>query len=296
MPYIVSPHHYADPYRAGFFGAAHPSLVRVYLVLAGFLLALHAPASAQESHRHVDSSHNDGLHFSHPLVAESPSPDTKIRFDYALLDVDGAGPQATVSTFRLEAEYAFYRVFSVEVDVPYTWLDPEQGSSRSNLDNVQVGLKFANFAFEERGLLLGYGIEFGFPTGDSGEGIGSGHIFEIEPFLDVGYKWRDIEVVAFTEFGIPTNQEEGEEVETELGYNVSALYHFSSGLQGLIEVDGESVLSGEESGESLVNISPGIKIRPLPLRELILGLSVGVPVSEIDQFDTRVRVSVFYHF
>ena len=36
---------------------------------------------------HVGESHRDkGLHFSHPLISESPSPDTKIRLDYFFLD------------------------------------------------------------------------------------------------------------------------------------------------------------------------------------------------------------------
>ena len=70
-----------------------------------------------------------------------------------------------------------------------------------------------------------------------------------EPFFNIGFTQGDWELVVFTTFGIPTNQEEGEDVDTELATNVSTLYHVNSRLQLLLEFDGESVLSGEESGE-----------------------------------------------
>ncbi|MFQ5714664.1 MAG: helix-turn-helix domain-containing protein [Candidatus Scalinduaceae bacterium] len=262
----------------------------------------HYPKLAKEGHSHIHEQsppHHAGLHFSHPLIAESPSPDTKVRLDYFYRDIDVDGEKARESTIRFEAEYAFHRAFSIEVDVPYTFLDPDRESENfSNLDTVEVALKFANFAFEEHNLLLGYGIEFGLPTGDEKEGIGSNNIFEFEPFLDIGYKWRNLEVVAFGTFGIPTNQDKdkGEEVETELGYNVSLLYHFTPRIQGLLELDGESVLSGDDDGDSVVNISPGIKFRPLADYDLIVGTGVSIPLSSKDEFDIRTILSIFYHF
>ena len=249
-------------------------------------------AAQEDGHHDGELSHHRGLHFSHPLISESPSPDTKVRLDYLYVDLgDGAG-----GTVRVEGEYAFDRVFSIEIDVPYSWLDPDQTASVSNVGTVDVGLKFANFAFEELGLLLGYGIEFGLPTGDDAKGIGSDHIFEVGPFFNLGYKRRRLELVGFVEFGIPTNQDAGEEIETDLGANLSALYHFSRRLQGLIELDGESVLSGDENGDDVLNVSPGIKLRPLAHQDLMVGLSVGFPVSDLEEFDARVLVSVFYHF
>jgi hypothetical protein len=241
-------------------------------------------------------SHDEGLHFAHPLIAESPSPDTKIRFDYFFRDIKSEGEDATENEVRVEAEYAFHRTFSVEVDVPFVFLDPKDGSSRENLKNVEIGLKFANFAFEEHNLLLGYGIEFGLPTGDDKKGIGSNNIFEIEPFLSLGYKWQGLEVVAFASFGIPTNQEEGEEVETELGYNLSFLYHLTPRVSGLLEFDGETVLSGDEEGETVANITPGIIFRPLANPNLAVGLGVSVPLSDEEEFDIQTTASVFYHF
>ena len=65
-------------------------------LMAGFL-SIPGFAQGQETATH-------DLHFSHPLVAESVSPDTKLRFDYLFRDEEGAGNRHTA---RVEGEYAF---------------------------------------------------------------------------------------------------------------------------------------------------------------------------------------------
>lgn len=118
----------------------------------------------------------------------------------------------------VDAEYAFHRTFSVHLEVPYALLNREEDDA-SDFGTTEVSFKFANYAFAERGLLLGYGIGFGLPTGDDERGIGSDHILELEPFLSAGYQTGDLEAISFVRFGIPTNQRREEPVETELGYN-----------------------------------------------------------------------------
>jgi hypothetical protein len=147
-------------------------------------------------------------------------------------------------------------------------------------------------------VLLGYGLELGLPTGDDEKGTGSSNLLELAPFLAVGYKHRKLELVSFLEFGIPTNQDEekGQEVETELGFNLSALYHASSRWQALLELDGEEVLSGEEEGHSVLNLTPGVKFQPVAGKSLLVGVGVSFPLSNEEDFDTRLVGSVFYHF
>lgn len=274
--------------------------------VAAVLLLASLPALAHEDDLLESLSHGDlpdhdppsghSLHFSHPLITESPSPDTKLRLDYFYRRLHAGEEKGREHTLRLEAEYAFHPAISVEVDVPYTFVDRAGESPRSRLDTVEVGLKLANFAFAEHGLLLGYGIEFGLPTGDDSRGIGSNHLFEVEPFLDLGYRWRDLEVVSFARFGIPTHQGGDEEVETELGYNLSFLYHVTPRVSGLIELDGETVLSGEEHGNTVVNLTPGIKVQPLPTRALDVGFGVSFPITGREEFEVRTVLSAFYHF
>jgi hypothetical protein len=120
------------------------------------------------------------LHFSHPLITESPSPDTKVRFDYFYQSFRDGVP-AGEHTPRVEFEYAFRPWISVETNVPYTFLRVEGQSQTSHTDNIEVALKVANLAIKERKLLFVYGLDLELPSGSDAKEIGSGHIFEVEP-------------------------------------------------------------------------------------------------------------------
>jgi len=268
-----------------------------------FLILLTANNNFLSAHE-GESHTKKGLHFSHPLISESPSPDTKIRLDYFFMDIEGESEEGEEEqggglknhTIRLEAEYAFSRNISIEVDAPYTFIDPEEGSGEDHFNNIEVGLKLASFIFEQYGLLLGGGIEFGIPTGDDAKGIGSDHIVEIEPFLSMGYKYNNFELVSFVSLGFPVNQDDGEDESDEFGYNVSLLYHLTNGIEALLEIDGEVALNGEEDGESVLNIDPGIKILPFNNKDIHIGFGVGFPLTEDEAFEYRLIGSLIYHF
>lgn len=273
--------------------------MRYYLFLGmPTLIVLLAFAGTASAHEHSSHSHDSKLHFSHPLVAESPSPDTKMRFDYFFANEPASAGEAGAErhTARFEGEYAFTPSFSIEVDLPYTFLDPDKGQSTDRLDNVGVGIKYANFTFDEHGLLLGGGIEFGLPTGNEEKGIGSNHVLEVEPFLDFGYKRDRLEVIGFTSFGLPQNENRENEADLELGWNLSTLYHVSPKLQVILEFDGQHVYGGEKDGVNIVNVTPGIKFRPIGDRNLQVGVGVSLPLTDDKEFHARPIVSVFYHF
>ncbi len=249
-----------------------------------------------KTHPHVHSHEEQSLHFSHPLITENPSPDTKLRFDYFVRDIDEDAQQATTQTFQFGGEYAFHRSFSFELTAPYTINNPEDGSTERNLDNTEVNFKFANFAFAEQNVLLGYGLEMGLPTGDDAEGIGSNNELEFEPYLNIGYKWRRLEVIAWSAFGIATNQDDGEDVETELAPNLSFLYHVTPRVSGLLEFDGETVLSGDEDGNTVINVTPGVKFKPFKESDLKIGVGISLPLTGREEFELRGVASAFYHF
>ena len=242
-------------------------------------------AVAQEDHDHTSNHEQhevDGLHFSHPLIAESVTPDTKLRIDHQFMDLSD-GDQINVG--NLETEYAFFRSFSIEAGLPYSYTDGEFG-------NLEVALKFANFALEIAGILLGYGVEFGFPTAG---GLLEAE-WEIAPFLNIGVRSGELELVAWGIVGVPFSQEEGEEIETEIEFNLSALYHVSPRFEALLELDGAGGISGDSVGEDVVNLSPGVRFQPLPNGPLVIGSSIGIPLTNEEQFTTRWTTSVFWHF
>jgi len=74
------------------------------------------------------------------------------------------------------------------------------------------------------------------------------------------------------------------------------LYHITDYLEGIIEFDGETVLSGEEEGESVLNMNSGIKIAPFNNKDIKIGVGAGFPVTRDEEFKYRIVASLFYHF
>jgi len=263
--------------------------------LALTLVVLPTSGTAHEAHHHNEKA----LHFSHPLISESPSPDTKIRLDYKFESKPGKEEEqagARVSTINLEGEYAFNKSFSVEVNIPYSFRDSEEDSITDNTGNVEIAFKYANYTFEEKGLLLGGGLEFGLPTGNTGKEIGSSHVLEIAPFLNFGYRHDPFELVGFVKFGFPINENTDDETDLELGWNLSLLYQANEDIQLLLELDGEHVYNGEEDGHEVVNITPGVKYQPFAQGRFQVGAGVSFPLTEDKEFYVMPVISAFYHF
>lgn len=303
--------------------------VRVGLAAIALMAASSHGTRAQETHVHEDGTAHvhQGLHFTHPLIAESVSPDTKVRLDVQHFELaDGDVENSAV----LEAEYAFHRSFSIEVALPYSFSASEAG-------NLSATFKFANYAFEDAGILLGSGVEIAVPTNGTPEPEGlpvatvrgsflplpdprlhvAGPVeetlgtdeWELSPFLNVGLKRGRLEIAGWgildVPFGAPEEEEPPPDPEEEHGhgegveisYTLSALYSIvPSRVEGVLELDGGGGVSGAAVGEDVANLSPGIRFRPFAGRPLVLGASVGFPLTSEEQFDTRVRVSAFWHF
>jgi hypothetical protein len=247
---------------------------------------------AQE-HHHGD---DEELHFSHPLIAESPSPDTKVRFDYFYRKFGRNADNAVEHGPRVEFEYAFRREFSIELDAPYTFQHSDSQPRVNHADTLGVGLKFANFALKEHHVLLDYGVEFGLPTGNDAKGIGSGHLVEIEPYFGAGLKHEKFEVVAFSSVGVLANKHPADDKSNDFNYRFSLLLKPHPGVQPLIEMDGATALNGPESGRTVINISPGIKFMPPHSEHWQFGFGAGFPVTNTKDFNARLVLSVFYHF
>ncbi|NIT13579.1 MAG: hypothetical protein GTN99_04845, partial [Candidatus Dadabacteria bacterium] len=92
------------------------------------------------------------------------------------------------------------------------------------------------------------------------------------------------------------NQDDDEDESDEFGYNISLLYHLTDSIEALLEFDGEVALNGEEDGESVLNIDPGLKIKPFTNKNIQLGFSAGFPLTEDEAFEYRLLGSLLYHF
>jgi hypothetical protein len=73
------------------------------------------------------------------------------------------------------------------------------------------------------------------------------------------------------------------------------LYHIGNIVEILLEFDGLTVLNGEEDGESLLDIDPGMKVAPVYNKDLKFGFEDGFPLTNDEEFEYKLIGSFFYH-
>jgi hypothetical protein len=245
-----------------------------------------------------ESEAHEHLEFIHPLISNSPQPERLLRFDYGYFNEPRHHhePGADRHTLRVAMEYAFVPTFSLELTAPYTFLNPDGESSVNHLDNLELIGKYASRAFQERGVLFGGGLTLELPTGSGSKGIGSNHIVLVEPFLYVGYQVDRLEIAGFANFGLPFNENDEDEPDLELSWNLSFLYRITDRFHGLVEFDGEHLFEGEEDGFDMVNINPGIQYRVFEDRNFLVGAAARLPLTDDKEFHAAALLSVFYAF
>ncbi len=276
------------PVGSGLFAA----FSRLCLVLAVSVTPC-AALWAQE-HDDDDDHDHDHLHFSHPVVTESPSPDTKFRVDYLGTRTSGLDG-IHENTFRVEGEYGFNDNLSLAVVTPFVSRTAPRTERESGLGDIELSLKAASLVFAERGLLLGGGLSATLPTGNDAKGIGSSHLVQLEPFLDAGYKLRRLELVGFARLSSTINRRNGEGPERELAFDLSGLTRIGSRIEGMIEVTTARALTGGESGSQRTFLAPGLKIYPLPNRKIMVGASAEFGLGAV-KTTRALLASAFYHF
>ena len=249
--------------------------------------ARHRPGDAA----HVGHAH-PGADLSHPIVVESPLPESKLRLNYGFADGgDGSEHEA-----ELEAEYALTRDFSIEAVLPYAFLDPDEGQGEDGFGDASVAFKLASYAWVDRRMMPAVGVEVVLPTGDEERGIGSDHVVEVEPFVRLGV-WRGpFEFIGSLGVGIPFNQtpEESDEEDVALEYGISALYRVAPRLQALVELHGDSVFGADDT--HALYASPGLTVQPLSDESVNIGAGVTLPLTDDRDFDYAVNVMLILHF
>lgn len=264
----------------------------ICITIFAALILTPVPASAQHDHHHDGDHHHAPVHFSHPLFTESPSPDTKLRLDYLHVAL---AHDLSDNTFRVGAEYAFSQNWSIEANLPMTSRS-ENGVRTSAVGSGEIALKLASFAAAEHGLLLGGGIGFGVPTGSDRKGIGSSHLVEVEPYLDLGYMHEALELVSFASYSTTTRRKAGEEKEEEVALAVSLLYHLDPQMESLVEMETRRAVAGEDSGHQVVNAGVGFKYHVPGSRSLVLGVGGRIPLTNQREFRREMILSALYHF
>ena len=250
-------------------------------------------ASAQEQRDDHDDHHHGHLHFTHPLITESPSPDTKLRVDQLWYRAGDDSAAADGRLVRVELERALAPWASLSFTVPYEWRTSPLPLRAHGFGSAELSLKAVTFAAAQRGLLFGGGVSASLPTGSDVNDIGSAHQVELEPFAHAAWMGRDVELVGMTSFSTATRLRAGEAAVRELRFNGSALYHVGEHAQLLLEIESVSTLAGPRT--TVLSLAPGVELVPLQHRPLMLGVSLAPNVSGAPGA-RRVLASAFYHF
>ena len=242
---------------------------------------------------HEDDHGHDHLHFSHPLLTESPSPDSKLRLDVAFASDRLTGSHAMA--LKAEGEFAFSRSFSIAVTAPFVRITSPGPLRTSAFGSVEVSAKAASFAFAESGILLGGGMSLGLPTGSDAKGIGSGHLYEIAPFLDAAIRRGNLETVGFLTYSTTANRDPGEASENALTLDGSVLWRFLPQVELLAEMTTSRAVGGSPGARSETFVAPGIKWRPVKFPKLAFGVAGIFGVGGATK-SNALQTTAFYHF
>jgi hypothetical protein len=265
-----------------------------FLLALTFLFAARpAAVHAQDEHEHHDHEH-EGVHFSHPLLNESPSPDTKFRLDFVSSRVGSGEERVTERGARLEGEYEFAEGVSLAVTVPWVRRETALGNVQG-MGSTELSLKAVSQRWGHHGVVVGGGFSVGAPTGSDEKGIGSSRTVELEPFADIGWMRGPLELVAFGHYGATVHNPTGVESERELSFTESAVVTVSRLAEALLELETVHPLGSDEPTKN--RIAPGLKLYPFPNRHIMAGISAPIALKRSGQPDSRALiVSAFYHF
>jgi len=196
---------------------------------------------------------------------------------------------------RVEAEYAFTPSVSLEANIPVTFRR-ESGTTANSVGSGEIALKLASYAAADRGLLFGGGLALGVPTGNDHKAIGSGHLVEIEPYVDMGYKHGEAEFVSFLAFSTTTHRRAGELREDDISLAASGLYHVAERVETLIEFQTARALAGDEKGRQTATVAAGVKYHVGRVHHLVFGIGGRIPVTHDRNSEHEVLLSALWHF
>lgn len=275
------------------FGARAEQRFVVYACAVLVVAVFPARARAQDAD-HDDDHEHGSLHFSHPLITESPSPDTKIRLDAAFASSDEPADSHAIG-LRAEVEYAFSKSLSLAMVAPFARVTSPRDARASSLGSVELSAKAASFSFAESGVLAGGGMTLGLPTGSDTKGIGSGHLYELAPFVDAAVRRGDVEMVGFLTYSTTINRNATDENLRSLTFDGSTLWRVVSQIELLGEVTTSRITGGSDGAYSETFLAPGIKWRPSAWPKVALGVAGILGVGDARK-SNALQATAFYHF
>src|SRR5712692_3339733 len=227
-------------------------------VAAGLVLVaccVAAPAYAQ----YVEPD----ITFFYPLVTRRPIIERELEF--SLTHTKGLDARETEATLAIE--WAILPRLQFEVEVPFTFLDPDEGKVIAGFGDIELQAKLQVFKSVQYRTLVAFGLEYKLPSGSRARGLGGEHA--IEPFLTAGMALGPFDLLGEVAYEWVLNGEERPREQdftarVAIGYPVSwwcrPLVEFVTVTQtrGPASKEGETALLHKTQ----VSVVPGFNIRP----------------------------------
>jgi len=250
-------------------------------------------------HNHVSRR---GTPFAHTFFTEPAFLDRDLFLDTRI----SRGEEENAVEFEAELEWALTRRIGVVLEVPFLFLDPEDGETEEGFGDFGFAPRF--LLVETNRFLLSANLEVETPTGSESRGLGRGET-ALSPTLSL---WYDLgrSVAVNTQFGTEHGLESGDD---EFLYNTALTFplldselvgdaahdthgqHFAAGMMNLLaEVNGRTSLSGEEHGRTTAEFLFGATYFVTSHVAIRAGLQF--PLFKPKEFDNAYLLGLVYHF
>ena len=264
----------------------------------GFFEELFEPAE----HSHFTRR---GTPLVHLFLTEPAVPHQDLFLDYRIdNNVDGSTDEHEVEA---ELEWALTKRLGMVIEVPYIGLDPVGDPNTSGLGDIAVAGRA--LLVDRDTFFLSANLEVEIPTGDADRDLGRGEVAlapTITTWLDLG-NWTALHGQFGPEIGLKTG-------DTEFVHHLALTRSFQGpvlfgrGCHGgrngsganddeheqlfepgftslILEMTGVTGLSGDEAGQTFVELLPGIAYTPVERIELRFG--VRFPLFKPTRLDTQ---------
>jgi hypothetical protein len=204
-----------------------------------------------------------------------------------------------------ELEWPLTRRLALITEVPYSFVDPKEGSSVNGIGDIGFGSRILLGEYER--FLLAFNLEIETPTGDSDKGLGRGETAIAPSFstwLDLDNGWT-----GHLQFG---SEHEVSSSENELVFRAALVHSLISGdyhgkehdyhvhglppglLSLILEIDGTVDIAAEDSGHTETEGIFGIHYSISEHADLRLGYVF--PFSKSQQLNRGFTFGLIRHF
>ncbi|MCE9599407.1 MAG: hypothetical protein K8S54_15690 [Spirochaetia bacterium] len=222
-------------------------------------------------------------------------PGTRFGVEYSTYELERHKYYKRTQTVRANGEFAFNDYVSIRGDLPWTRKKETNTETHTRFDNMGLGVHLANP--DGNWIPLG-GLDFTLATGNDKVGIGSKRIFNVEPFVGVGYHGDMFSIAAIGRYNSQANRNFKEDATKKDDFERAWVANLNLGLSFtyldlLLEYQYKYLYDPDPKHQSFHSIAPGINIK---LSNFMLGFAVPYAMSKDRPYDIGAIVRIYGRF